>query len=590
MLTRRIGSLSVLIILAAAGSALLVAQAPPDVSTWSSAGVFQNPYGDGPSVALADGRTLIVGGATSDHLPTDVVAIFDPATSVLTTAGALLSPRTGHTATLQKDGRVLVTGGLNGSLVSADVEVFDPVSGTSTLVTTLPEPRTGHSAAKLLDGRILLVGGRAVDGTVLRTALTYDPETNAIAPVADQLQIAREFASATTLLDGRVIIIGGTTGTTDLRSAEMFYPAAGSFSAVSTQLTAPAHGHTAVMLPNNGSVLIVGGTSNGAPQQGVDLFLPAEFPDPFSYGDGQFAATAPLSVPRSNVTAGPTPTEGYAFAAGGGSSDAEQYRFATIKTDKDDYAPGQYAVITGTGWQPGEQVRLVFQEDPAVHPDYELTLTADGQGNIYTDQWAPEQHDLNVRFYLTASDSRSKAQTTFTDGNLSSAITFSIGPGSVTPGGTLTWSFTAVCQDGGGNNTCASEGYTHGGAVQNGYTVEIQQSTSSNFNQNLVTRATVNATSGGASATFAAPSTGGPYFYRARHDNQNLSNVPVQGSAQNSWQPATSGTVQVTLVTDTTPPVITPNVSGTLGNNGWYKSNVTISWNVTSPDVTYQLR
>ena len=34
---------------------------------------------------------------------------------------------------------------------------------------------------------------------------------------------------------------------------------------------------------------------------------------------------------------------------------------------------------------------------------------------------------------------------------------------------------------------------------------------------------------------------------------------------------------------DTTPPVITPSVSGTLGNNGWYRSNVTVSWTVTDP-------
>jgi galactose oxidase-like protein/Kelch motif protein len=585
MLTRRIGSLTVLTILAAAGSALLVAQAPQDVSTWSSAGVFQNPYGDGPSVALADGRTLIVGGATSDGTPTEVVAIFDPATNALTTAGALLSPRTGHTATLQKDGRILVTGGLNGSLVSGDVEVFDPVSGTSTLVATLPEPRTGHSAARLNDGRVLIVGGRTLDGVILRSALVIDPDTNAITPVMAQLATARASASATTLVDGRVVVIGGTDGTTDLRSAEVFTPLSDSFSTLSTQLTDPASGHSAVMLPHNGSVLVVGGTSNGPPRQGVDLLLPAEFPDPFSYGDGQFASTAPLSVPRSNVIAGPTPTEGYAFAAGGGTNDFEQYRFATIKTDKDDYAPGQHAVITGTGWQAGEQVRLVFQEDPAVHDDYELTLTADGQGNIYTDQWAPEQHDLNVRFYLTASDSKSKAQTTFTDGNLMSTINFSITPGSVTPGATLSWSVGATCRDGNGQNqSCASEGYTDGGPVQNGYLVDIQQATNAAFTQNLVTRV-VNAgtTSGAVSGTFSAPPSGGPFFYRARHSNQNLSDVPVQGSDPNSWQPETSNSVTVTLVTDTTPPVITPNVTGTLGNNGWYKSNVTISWTVTDP-------
>jgi hypothetical protein len=31
---------------------------------------------------------------------------------------------------------------------------------------------------------------------------------------------------------------------------------------------------------------------------------------------------------------------------------------------------------------------------------------------------------------------------------------------------------------------------------------------------------------------------------------------------------------------DTTPPVITPNAAGTLGNNGWYVSDVTVSWSV----------
>ncbi|MCS7295278.1 MAG: PxKF domain-containing protein [Dehalococcoidia bacterium] len=35
---------------------------------------------------------------------------------------------------------------------------------------------------------------------------------------------------------------------------------------------------------------------------------------------------------------------------------------------------------------------------------------------------------------------------------------------------------------------------------------------------------------------------------------------------------------------DTTPPVITPTVSGTLGANGWYVSNVTVTWTVTDPE------
>ena len=35
---------------------------------------------------------------------------------------------------------------------------------------------------------------------------------------------------------------------------------------------------------------------------------------------------------------------------------------------------------------------------------------------------------------------------------------------------------------------------------------------------------------------------------------------------------------------DATPPVIVPQITGTLGNNGWYRSNVAISWSVTDPE------
>jgi len=37
-------------------------------------------------------------------------------------------------------------------------------------------------------------------------------------------------------------------------------------------------------------------------------------------------------------------------------------------------------------------------------------------------------------------------------------------------------------------------------------------------------------------------------------------------------------------VTDTTPPVIQPQITGTLGNNGWYTSNVSVNWSVTDTE------
>ena len=93
----------------------------------------------------------------------------------------------------------------------------------------------------------------------------------------------------------------------------------------------------------------------------------------------------------------------YAVAMGGGAPEAEVYHFATIKTDKDDYAPGEAALITGTGWEPNSEVTLLFQEDPAVHDDYVLHVPTDTNGTLYWDQWSPEEHDLNVRFYLQSS-------------------------------------------------------------------------------------------------------------------------------------------------------------------------------------------
>ncbi len=44
-------------------------------------------------------------------------------------------------------------------------------------------------------------------------------------------------------------------------------------------------------------------------------------------------------------------------------------------------------------------------------------------------------------------------------------------------------------------------------------------------------------------------------------------------------------TINWTVVScDTTPPVITPNVSATLGSNGWYTSDVTVAWTIVDPE------
>ncbi|MBI4908849.1 MAG: putative Ig domain-containing protein [Acidobacteria bacterium] len=57
-------------------------------------------------------------------------------------------------------------------------------------------------------------------------------------------------------------------------------------------------------------------------------------------------------------------------------------------------------------------------------------------------------------------------------------------------------------------------------------------------------------------------------------------------TATNNAGLPTTTTRQVNI--DTTAPVITPTVAGTLGNNGWYRSNVTVSWTVTDSESGLQ--
>jgi YVTN family beta-propeller protein len=50
---------------------------------------------------------------------------------------------------------------------------------------------------------------------------------------------------------------------------------------------------------------------------------------------------------------------------------------------------------------------------------------------------------------------------------------------------------------------------------------------------------------------------------------------------------ANNGSNTVSVIEDTieaTPPLITPNVSGSLGDNGWYVSDVSVSWTVSDPE------
>jgi len=402
------------------------------------------------ATVLIDGRVLVAGGSTGSAA-TNAAEIFDPGANAWTpVAGGMIQARAHHTASLLADGRVLFAGGDDAGAATASLEIFDPVSNAFSSVGVMISARTSFASAILSDGRVMLIGGSNGSAPVASTEI-FDPVSNSFA-AGPALSAPRMAHSATTLLDGRVLVAGGATvitnpdrsaTNTDLASAEIYDPATGNFAVSASSLAAPRRDHAAFLLPNNNSVLIVGGTSAGAEVGTAEMFLPST---------GAFAATGSPSVARQHATGSALSQDGILFLAGGSNSTGtlattELYGFATVKTDKADYAPGSIVTITGSGWQPGETVTLTMVESPFYDSHGPFTSVADSTGKIFNNQFSPDEHDISIRFYLTAVGSQSgyQAQNTFTDANNDGSGSVNVNPTAATAastGNSFTFTFS----------------------------------------------------------------------------------------------------------------------------------------------------
>src|SRR6266851_1566908 len=382
------------------------------------------------ATVLADGRVLVAGGSMGTAA-TNAAEIFDPAANAWTpVAGGMTQARSNHTASLLADGRVLFAGGDNAGTPTASLEIFDPVANSYSSAGVMSSPRTSFASAVLADGRVMLICGSNGSGPLASTEI-FDPLNNSVV-AGPALSAPRMAHSATTLIDGRVLVLGGSTvitntdgstTNTDLASAEIYDPATGNFAVSATSLAAPRRAHAAFLLPNNASVLIVGGTSAGNDVATPGMYVPST---------GAFAATGSPSAARQHATGTALKQDGILFLAGGSNStgtlsSAELYGFATVKTDKADYAPGTTVTITGSGWKPGETVTLTLVESPPIDTHGPYYATADANGNILNTDFVTNAYDVDIRFYLTALGQTSgfQARTAFSD-----ASTLSIKSGS----------------------------------------------------------------------------------------------------------------------------------------------------------------
>lgn len=285
-----------------------------------------------------------------------------------------------------------------------------------------------------------------------------------------------------------------------------------------------------------------------------------------------FAALAVLAAAVACSESSQSPTGLYEFPAAAITVDPSPTG-ATVDTDKEDYFPGDVVTIVGTGWAPGETVHLHLSEVPVADGPHDWDVVADANGDFVDTSFSPGTQHLGVTFTLTATGETSGTATaTFTDGNPQSlSLVNAQNPNPLTAGGSAT--YTVRVEFGGNANSC---------------TLNLSAATT-------------------ASPAWPAPPAGGFFSFAPAAVTGNGGSSPVHpqstvtvstpaGMAANTYNfvvtaARTSGcqgmgseTIALTLIVasaDNTPPVIVPTITGTLGNNDWYTSDVTVTWSVT---------
>jgi len=276
------------------------------------------------STLLPNGKVLIAGGfagSGGEYNPYRTAELYDPNSGTFQSVAEMSIGRSGHTATLLKNGKVLIVGGWTGRYdLRGSAEIYDPAANTFTATGNLVIERAGNTATLLADGRVLIVGGEDRQENKIASGEIYDPSTGKFTQTGSMAD-ARAAHTATALKDGRVLIVGGSSGhypsQNVYRSAELFDPATGKFSSAG-QMSVGRHKHAAILL-RSGKVLIVGGSDN---RDWHGEYASAEIFDPVS---ATFTTTGAMSTPRFKLPAAVALLpNGRVLVAGGGPS-AELY-------------------------------------------------------------------------------------------------------------------------------------------------------------------------------------------------------------------------------------------------------------------------
>jgi hypothetical protein len=226
---------------------------------------------------LQNGKILITGGqgtvngAFSDcHTASEV---YDPITGTSHLVGNMNQCRAAHQATLLQNGKVLITGGhayydtsekqarlIGGPNLNVS-ELYDPQTETFTPAANMNDRRSGHQATLLKDGNVLVTGGR--EKNVLDSTELYLTKENQFIELSKMLY-PRINHHSMLLSNGNVVILGGgvegkgkvgSSNYTD--EVEVFNPKTRTFQSAG-YLKQPSAVNSANLLPNGKIFILLG--------------------------------------------------------------------------------------------------------------------------------------------------------------------------------------------------------------------------------------------------------------------------------------------------------------------------------------------
>lgn len=185
--------------------------AMPEFDGWSMGAAMPLPRSE-HSIAEFNGKIWVLGGYPPGRLPSNLVQVYDPATSRWSLGSQLPTP-IHHTHLAAVGGKLYMIGGeIEGASTGkpevfvADTWVHDPAVGGWARRAPMPTARSGGGKA-VIDGKIYVAGGRPPGGSAFEV---YDPATDRWEKLPD-LPTQRNHL-AMVALNGKIYVAGGRTG------------------------------------------------------------------------------------------------------------------------------------------------------------------------------------------------------------------------------------------------------------------------------------------------------------------------------------------------------------------------------------------